>query len=62
MMMKISKEGSGLARALAHTDKTTRDRAIHGVRSWISKKDDVSRDDALKLWKALYYCKLKRQD
>mmetsp|Transcript_23927 Transcript_23927/g.35125 ORF Transcript_23927/g.35125 Transcript_23927/m.35125 type:complete len:563 (+) Transcript_23927:79-1767(+) len=44
------------ARALAHPDKTVRDKTVNELKKYLSSLKDITDIDMLKLWKALFYC------
>jgi hypothetical protein len=44
-----------LGRALAATEKRTRDKAMGSVEAWMAESADRSELDYLRLWKALWY-------
>ena len=47
---------SGLARALGSTDRDTREKGLIMLSQWLESHDDISRNEILRLWKALYFC------
>ena len=49
-------EGNGLARALGSTDGDTREKGLSILTKWLETHKDVSENDMMRLWKALYYC------
>ena len=56
-MAQPSAGEAALARRLTHTEKTERDAAFSLVESWAASLSAASApEDALKLWRALFYC------
>mmetsp|Transcript_31226 Transcript_31226/g.76177 ORF Transcript_31226/g.76177 Transcript_31226/m.76177 type:complete len:363 (+) Transcript_31226:198-1286(+) len=47
---------SNLARMLAHNSKKARDQTVKKLRRWITKRENVTELELLKLWKGLFYC------
>ncbi|KAF9439016.1 hypothetical protein BGZ76_001468 [Entomortierella beljakovae] len=47
---------SPFGKKLAANDKKTRDKAVKALGKWISKKDDFTHLELMKLWKGLFYC------
>lgn len=48
--------GSSLAKHLASCNKSTRDKALRLLKSWLPSQDHVSDDEMKKIWKGLFYC------
>ncbi|KAI7830561.1 hypothetical protein BC939DRAFT_255051 [Gamsiella multidivaricata] len=47
---------SPFGKKLAANDKKTRDKAVKALGKWISKKNDFTHLELMKLWKGLFYC------
>lgn len=47
---------SGLARALGSTDRDTREKGLVLLSNWLEAHEDISQNDLIRLWKALYFC------
>eukprot|EP01098_Paradermamoeba_levis_P002940 TRINITY_DN1391_c0_g1_i1.p1 TRINITY_DN1391_c0_g1~~TRINITY_DN1391_c0_g1_i1.p1 ORF type:complete len:106 (-),score=19.84 TRINITY_DN1391_c0_g1_i1:227-544(-) len=46
---------SHIGQKLTAVDKRTRDKSLKVVANWISKKKDLTEEQLMKLWKALFY-------
>ncbi|KAK7388181.1 hypothetical protein VNO78_22990 [Psophocarpus tetragonolobus] len=55
---RMEEQGRSLMKKLAHSNKTTREKALRVVlKSWLpSQSEALSDEDAKKLWKGLFYC------
>ncbi len=52
-----SPQDGGFARALGSTDFHTRERGLEALTLWLTgRNEQVSENDLLRLWKALFYC------
>ena len=47
---------TGFARALGSTDFHTRERGLQALTTWLTGHKNVTENDLLRLWKALFYC------
>ncbi|XP_008801543.2 LOW QUALITY PROTEIN: ribosomal RNA processing protein 1 homolog [Phoenix dactylifera] len=58
MVMEAPLSGTAIAKRLASCNKSTRDRAVRALTSWLPQQLDaaVSDGDLLKIWKGLFYC------
>lgn len=42
---------------LAHTEKKIRDRGVNILSKWLQQRADISQEEMMRIWKALFYCK-----
>lgn len=47
---------SKFARALGSTDYLTREKGVHALTLWLTRKADLVEADLVKIWKGLFYC------
>jgi hypothetical protein len=50
--------GKKFAFLLASHDKSERDKGIDLIQRWLQVNRTISRDEMLRMWLALHYCKL----
>uniref|UniRef100_A0A5B7BGV9 Ribosomal RNA processing protein 1 homolog n=1 Tax=Davidia involucrata TaxID=16924 RepID=A0A5B7BGV9_DAVIN len=54
--MEGAPAGTSMIKHLASCNKTTRDKALKLLKTWLPSQSQVSDDDMKKLWKGLFYC------
>ncbi|KAK9274487.1 hypothetical protein L1049_021735 [Liquidambar formosana] len=50
------REGSSVIKHLASCNKTTRDKALKLLKTWLPTQPQLSDEDMKKIWKGLFYC------
>ncbi|XP_077214753.1 ribosomal RNA processing-like protein [Tasmannia lanceolata] len=54
--MDVALAGSSFAKHLASCNKSTRDKALRFLNTWLASQNHVSNDEMIKIWKGLFYC------
>ncbi|KAJ2343695.1 hypothetical protein GGF43_005639, partial [Coemansia sp. RSA 2618] len=55
-MIELTDKELALGKRLAHVDKSVRDQATASIRKVLSQSEDITYEEMLRHWKALFYC------
>ncbi|KAF8395970.1 hypothetical protein HHK36_017581 [Tetracentron sinense] len=56
LAMEGALAGASLSKHLASCNKTTRDKALRLLKTWLPSQDQISDEEMKKIWKGLFYC------